>query len=121
MRVYKNLLFAYSFEIIVGLTTVILIIFFGSQALAFLAFFALRPLILDTIEISGEDNYWFISYQLMKYSIFIISFIIILFYIIYRYFLDNSFLWQHRDRIIILFPFLLLVHGILGLISLKGK
>jgi hypothetical protein len=120
MRVYKNLSFAYSFEIIVGLTTVLLIIFFGFPALSFLAFFALRPLLIETKEVSAEDHFWFISYQLMKYSIFVISFIIILFYIIYKFFLDYNFLWQHRDKIIMLFPFLLLVHGILGLFSLKG-
>ncbi len=121
MRVYNNLLFAYSFEVIVGLATVLLIIFFGPKALAFLAFFALRPLVIKTREVPAEDHFWFISYQLMKYSVFIVSFAVILFYIIYRAFLDSNFLWQHRDRLIVLFPFLLLVHGILGLISLKGN
>ena len=119
MKIYKNLLFAYSFEIIIGLTTTLLIIFWGPYAIGFLAFFGIRPLILETREISAQDNYWFLSYQLIKYSVFIISFIIIILYLIDNFFSKNDFLFQYRDRIITLFPILLLVHGILGLISLK--
>jgi hypothetical protein len=121
MKVYKNLLFAYSFEIMVGLTTTLLIIFIGSNAIGFIAFFAVRPLILDTKEISSGDDYWFVQYRLLKYSVLIISFIIIIYFLIYRFFLSNDFLFLHRDKIITLFPFLLSIHGILGLISLKGN
>jgi len=121
MKVYKNLLFAYSFESMVGFTTTILIIFFGSYALGFLAFFAVRPLVMETKEISAKDDYWFISYQLIKYSVFILSFSIIILYFLLIIIQDNEFLFRHRDRIIILFPFLVFVHGVLGLFSLKGN
>ena len=103
----------------IGLTTTLLIISLGSYALGFLAFFGIRPLILETKEISAQDDYWFLSYQLIKYSVFIISLIIIILYLIYEIFLEKNFLFLYRDRIITFFPLLLLVHGILGLISLK--
>ena len=119
MRIYKNLLFAYSFEIIFGLTTTLLVIFLVSYAIAFLAFFAVRPIILKTKEISAQDDYWFISYQLIRYSLFIISFIIIVLYVIYYFFLDKEFLFAYRDKIIVFFPLLLFIHGILGLFSLR--
>ncbi len=119
MKIYKNLLFAYSFEIMVGLTTTLLIIFWDHYAIGFLAFFGIRPLILKTREISIQDNYWFVSYQLIKCSVFVISFLIIILYIIYKLFLEKDFLFLYRDRIITLFPLLLLVHGILGLVSQK--
>lgn len=119
MRVYENLLFAYSFEIIFGLTTTLLIIFLGSYAIAFLAFFAVRPLILKTKEISAQDDYWYKSYQLIKYSLFIISFIIIVLYIIYQFFFNKESLFVHRDKIIMFFPLLLFIHGILGVISMR--
>jgi hypothetical protein len=121
MKIYKNLLFAYSFEAIIGLTTSLLIILFGAYALGFLAFLALRPLILETREITARDDYWFVSYQLMKYSIFIISFIIIGLYLVEKFVLGEDLLFLYRNRIIILFPFLLFVHGILGLFSLKDS
>lgn len=119
MKIYENLLFAYSFEKMVGFTTTLLIIFWGSYAIGFLAFFGIRPLILKTKEISVQDNYWFVSYQLIKYSLFIVSFFIIILFLIYKLFLEKEFLFLHRDRIITLFPLLLLVHGILGLVSQK--
>lgn len=121
MKIYKNLLFAYSFEIIIGLTTSLLIIFWGTYALGFLAFLALRPLILETREITARDDYWFVSYQLMKYSIFIISFMIIGLYFVDKFILEKDLLFIYRNRIIILFPLLLFVHGILGLFSLKNS
>ncbi len=121
MKVYKNLLFAYSFEIMVGLTTTLLIIFIGSNAIGFIAFFAVRPLMLDTKEISSGDDYWYVQYRLIKYSVFIVSFIIIITYLIYRLFLSNEIIFLQRDKIILMFPFLLFVHGFLGLISLKGN
>lgn len=102
-----------------GLTTTLLIIFLGSYAIGFLAFFAIRPLILKTKEISSQDDYWYISYQLLKNSLFSISFIIIGLYLIYYFFLDKEFLFVHRDKIIMFFPLLLFIHGILGLISLR--
>ena len=116
---YRNLLFAFSLEVIFGLITSLLIIIFGPNAIAFLVFFAIRPFMLEKEKISNQDEFWFYSFMLGKYALFILSLIIIGFYLVKQFLLPNEVLFNYRDRIIILVPFYLFVHGLLGLISKK--
>lgn len=118
---YKNLLFAYSFEIIFGLITSLLIIIIGPKAIAFLALFAIRPFVLEREKISNQDEFWFYSFQLGKYALFILSIIIIGFYLVDEFILSEDVLYNIRDRINVLVPFYLLVHGIIGLITQKNS
>ncbi|MCL5029777.1 MAG: hypothetical protein M1480_12265 [Bacteroidetes bacterium] len=117
---YKNLLFAYSLEIIFGLITSLLIIIIGPNAIAFLALFAIRPFILEREKISNQDKFWYYSFQLGKYVLFTLSIIIIGFYLINEFFLSTNALNNFRDRMIVLVPFYLLVHGIIGLIAKRN-
>lgn len=118
---YKNLLFAYSLEIMVGLITSLLIIIVGPNAIAFLALFAIRPFILERVKISNQDEFWFYSFQLGKYALFILSIIIIGIYLVNEFFLSEDVLYNFRDRINVLVPFYLLVHGIIGLITQRNN
>ena len=82
---YKNLLFAYSFEIMFGLITSLLIIIIGPKAIAFLAFFAIGPFILESEKISLQDEYWYQSFRLGKFALIILSIIIICFYLVVKH------------------------------------
>ncbi len=118
---YKNLPFAYSWEIIVGLITSLFIIIIGPNAIAFIALFAIRPLILEREKISNQNEFWYYSFQLGKYTLLILSIIIIGFYIVNEFILSEDLLYNIRDRISVLIPFYLLVHGILGLIIQRNN
>ncbi len=119
MKRYKNLSFAYSFEIITGFTITLLIIIWGPYTIALLSIFALRPFLLEVQNISPGDNYWYISYQLFKYTSIIIALCIIGIYFIDLFLLTENFLIENKERIIIVIPLFLLIHGILGLFSVK--
>ena len=114
---YKNLYFAYSIEIMFGLITSLLIIISGPMAISFLAFFAIRPFILKSEKLSPQDDYWYKSFRLGKLALIILSIIIIFFYLTSDFLLSNNVLNNYKERIIILIPLYLLVHGILGLIG----
>ena len=118
---YKNLLFAYSLEIVFGLITTFLIIIIGPKGIAFLALFAIRPFILEKEKISNLNEFWYYSFQLGKYALFILSVIIIGFYLINEFFLSENVLYNFRNRIIVLVPLYALIHGIIGLIIPENK
>lgn len=116
---YKNLVFAYSLEIMIGLVTSFLIIIIGPNAIAFIALFAMRPLILEREKISNQDKFWFYSFQLGKYTLFTLSIIIICFYLFNEFISSENILHNFRDRINLLIPLYLLVHGVIGLLFRK--
>jgi len=118
---YKNLFFAYSLEFLVGLITILLIIFVGPKSIAFLALFAIRPFLLEREKILPQDEFWFYSFQLGKVTLFVLSFIIIISYLIDEFLISENFLFSYRDRITIFVPLYLFLHGVIGLFSLRNK
>ena len=117
---YNNLFVAYSIEFVVVLLSIVLVILFGPKVIAFLALLALRPFILGREKLSDRDEFWHYSYTLGKYSLFLLAAIIIVFYFVNHFLLSNDIIFLFKDRIIILLPLFLFIHGILGLISLMN-
>ncbi|MCO6474226.1 MAG: hypothetical protein PHW27_08535 [Melioribacteraceae bacterium] len=118
---YKNLFFAFSLEFLLGLSITLLIVFLGPKSIVFLALFAIRPFILERENITSQDDFWFYSFQLGKISLLVLSLIIIVLYLIDELFVNEDFLFHYTDRIIVLIPFYLFLHGLFGLISLIIK
>ncbi|MEJ2105288.1 MAG: hypothetical protein P8X47_12040 [Ignavibacteriaceae bacterium] len=118
---YKNLQFAFSIEVMFGLITSILIITMGPSAIAFLALFAIRPFVLEKEKLSYKDDYWFSAFQIGKYSLMIISIIIICAYAVDALLLSGNLLNIFKERIILLVPLYMLIHGILGLFSQRNS
>lgn len=118
---YKNLFFSFSLEFLIGLIITLLIIFTGPKSIILLALVAIRPFILERENISPQDEFWFYSFQLGKITLFILSFVIIVFYLIDEFLLNENLLYNYRDRIIILLPFYLFLHGLVGLFSLRNR
>jgi len=119
---YKNLFFAFSLEIFFGLFTSILIIVLGFKAIAFLALSALRPLILAKEKISAQDEFWYKYFQLSKNSLIILSLLIILLSLFAEFIVNNNFLFENKDRFLhMLIPAYMLLHGLIGVLSLKNN
>ena len=114
---YKNLTTAYSLEILFGLITSLLIILAGPKAIAALAFFGLRPFLLERESLSSKDEYWFQVYQLGKYALFILSAMIIVMYLLNEFILSNGIITRCKEGVIILLPAYVFLHGIIGVIN----
>lgn len=115
---YKNLNIAFLIEIFVGFGCIITISLIGYKGLAALAILALRPLILEREKIDDEKLYLRFSYKVLSNSLLII-FLMIVFEIIIIQFIP---VWRTKlppieDLFIILIPFFLLTHGIVGFIN----
>ena len=118
---YKNLFFSFSIEFIFGLSTSLLIIFIGPKSIAFLALLAIRPFLLERENVTPQDEIWFYSYKLGKITLFMLSVIIIAFYMIDELLFNEDILFNFRDRIIVLLPLFLFLHGMVGLFSLRNR
>ncbi|QQS35634.1 MAG: hypothetical protein IPM56_15525 [Ignavibacteriales bacterium] len=118
---YKNMFTAYSIEIAAGVIIILLIYFIDPNLIFLLSLFALRPLLLEKIEISLEDKFWCVSYEIGKYSLIATSFVIIILFLINEFLIDTSSI--NSESLIILssiVPLYLLIHGITGLIFYKS-
>ncbi len=115
---YKNLTLAFLFEIVVGFGTILSISLLGYKGLAVLAVLALRPFILEQEQIKDEKLYLQFSYKVLSNSLIII-FLMIVFEIIIIQFIPN---WKAKlppleNLLIIIIPFFLLTHGVIGYIN----
>ncbi|HMN48107.1 MAG TPA: hypothetical protein PKD67_03135 [Ignavibacteriaceae bacterium] len=115
---YKNLTLAFLFEIVVGFGTILSISLLGYKGLAALAVLALRPFILEQEQIKDEKLYLQFSYKVLSNSLIII-FLMIVFEIIIIQFIPN---WKAKlppleNLLIIIIPFFLLTHGVIGYIN----
>lgn len=105
-------------EIFVGFGCIISISLIGYKGLSALAILALRPLILEREKIDDEKSYFRFSYKILSNSLFII-FLMIIFEIIIIQFIP---VWSAKlppvnELFIIIIPFFLLTHGIVGFIN----
>ncbi len=115
---YKNLNIAFLIEIFVGFGTVLSISLLGTKGLAALAILALRPFVLQKEKIEDSKSYLEFSYKILSNSLSII-FIMILSIIIILQFIP---VWKVKlpsieVMFIVLIPFFLLTHGVIGLIN----
>lgn len=119
---YKNLNIAFLIEIFVGFGTIISISLLGAKGLAALAILALRPFILQKENIDDSKSYLEFSYKILSNSLSII-FIMILSIIIILQFIP---VWKAKlppieVMFVVLIPFFLLTHGVIGIINLPAK
>ena len=119
---YKNLNIAFLIEIFVGFGTILSISLLGTKGLAALAILALRPFVLQKESIGDEKSYIEFSYKILSNSLSII-FIMIISIIIILQFIP---VWKAKlpsieVMFIVLIPFFLLTHGVIGIINLSAK
>lgn len=119
---YKNLNIAFLIEIFVGFGTVLSISLLGTKGLAALAILALRPFVLQKESIEDKKSYIEFSYKILSNSLSII-FIMIISIIIILQFIP---VWKAKlpsveVMFIVLIPFFLLTHGVIGIINLSTK
>jgi len=117
---YKNLNIAFLIEILVGFGTILSISLIGYKGLSALAILALRPFILEREKIDDEKSYLQFSYKILSNSLFIIFLMIISVLIIIQFIPDwNSKLPPTENILILVIPFFLLTHGVIGFIDLS--
>ncbi|MDP2363897.1 MAG: hypothetical protein Q8M94_09030 [Ignavibacteria bacterium] len=118
MKKYKNLQLAFLIEILIGFGTILSISLVGPKGIAALAMLALRPFVLDKENIQDQESYFQFSYKVLSNSLSII-FIMIFSIIIILQFIP---IWKAKlppveVMFIVLIPFFLLTHGVIGLIN----
>ena len=119
---YKNLNIAFLIEIFVGFGTVLSISLLGTKGLAALAILALRHKKKKKEIIEDKKSYIEFSYKILSNSLSII-FIMIISIIIILQFIP---VWKAKlpsieVMFIVLIPFFLLTHGVIGIINLSAK
>jgi len=119
---YKNLNVAFLIEIFIGFGTIISISLLGTKGMAALAILALRPFVLQKEKIDDSKSYLEFSYKILSNSLSII-FIMILSIIIILQFIP---VWKAKlppieVMFVVLIPFFLLTHGVIGIINLPAK
>lgn len=113
---YKNLFFAYSFELLLGLILSAALYFTGPKASVLLALLALRPFILEKEHAAPGDSYWFSCHLIAKYSVVTVCAVIILLYLIAWAFSISLSRENAAMITVMLMPLFLLVHGVFGLL-----
>jgi hypothetical protein len=117
---YKNLNFAFFFEIIIGFGTILSISLMGNKGIAFLALMALRPIFLKRENIKDEKLYWQFSYKIILNSTIVLSLMIISILIIVQFIpVWKVKLPSFEILLVELIPFFLLTHGVMGYINLS--
>ena len=117
---YKNLFLAYSTEVIVALLTLIFVTLLGVKAISFLALIALRRFILEREQLLPQNEFWYKSFNLGRNALIVLATIIILLSVFLDIANQYEFILENKDRVLLLIlPLYILIHGILGIISLK--
>ncbi|MBE0550890.1 MAG: hypothetical protein IH619_00730 [Ignavibacterium sp.] len=118
MKKYKNLQLAFLIEMFVGFGTILSISIIGPKGLAALAILALRPIILEKEIIKDEKTYFQFFYKIIQNSLSIIFIMIVSLIIIMQFIpLWNAKLPPSENLLVIILPFFLLTHGVIGLMN----
>jgi len=118
LKKYKNLQIAFLIEIFVGFGTILSISIIGPKALAALAVLALRPIILEKEIIKDEKTYFQFFYKIIQSSLSIIFIMIVSLIIIMQFIpIWSAKLPPSENLLVIILPFFLLTHGVIGLIN----
>lgn len=119
---YKNLKAAFLIEIFVGFGTIIMIAALGPKGLAALSIIGLRPIFLEREELKDPKSYYQMFYKILSNSLAII-FIMMLSLIIINLFIPvyKTKLPSVEILFMIILPFFLLTHGVIGFITASNK
>lgn len=118
---YKNLYIAFLFEIFVGFGTIISVGFLGTKGLAALTILALRSFFLEKESTQEKKTYLEFSYKILSNSLSIIFLMIISIIIILQFIpIWKAKLPPVEVIFVVLIPFFLLTHGVIGLINLSN-
>jgi hypothetical protein len=115
---YKNLNLAFLIEILVGFGTILSISLLGYKGLTALVLIALRPFLLEREQIKNDKLYWQFTYKILSGSLMIIFLMIISIFIIIQFIpVWRSKLPTTEILLIVIIPFFLLTHGVIGFIN----
>ena len=118
MKKYKNLQIAFLIEMFVGFGTILSISIIGPKGLAALAILAFRSIILEKEIIKDEKTYFQFFYKIIQNSLSIIFIMIVSLIIIMQFIpLWNAKLPPSENLLVIILPFFLLTHGVIGLMN----
>jgi hypothetical protein len=118
LKKYKNLQLAFLVEILVGFGTILSISLIGTKGLAALAILALRPIVLEKEIIRDDKTFFRFFYNTLMSSLSIIFIMIVLLIIIMQFIPQWSVkLPPTKFVLIIILPFFLLTHGVIGLFN----
>jgi hypothetical protein len=107
---------------LVGFGTILSISLIGPKGLAALAILALRPLILERENIEDTNSYFQLFYKILYSSLSIISIMMVSIFIITQFVpLWNDKLPSTEILFVIIIPFFLLTHGVIGYINSSAK
>jgi hypothetical protein len=113
---------AFLIEIFVGFGTILSISLLGTKGLTALAILALRPFVLPKESIQDKKSYLEFSYKVLSNSLSIIFIMIISIIIILQFIpIWESKLPSIEVMFVVLIPFFLLTHGVIGIINLSTK
>lgn len=110
------------FEIFVAFGTIISISIIGPKGLAALTLIAIRPIVLERQKIEDVKSYFEFSYKILFSSLSIIFIMIVSIFIIIQFIPE----WEAKlppinTMFILIIPFFLLTHGVIGLLNLSVK
>jgi hypothetical protein len=118
LKKYKNLQLAFLIEILVGFGTILSISLMGRKGLAALAILALRPIVLEKVIIKDEKIFFRFFYKTLMSSLSITFIMIVLLILIMQFIPEWSVKLPPTEiLLIIIIPFFLLTHGVIGLID----
>ncbi len=118
---YKNLYIAFLFEIFVGFGTIISVGLLGTKGLAALTILALRSFFLEKQSTQEKKTYLEFSYKILSNTLSIIFLMIISIIIILQFIpIWKAKLPPVEVIFVVLIPFFLLTHGVIGLINLSN-
>jgi cation transporter-like permease len=115
---YKNLNIAFLFEICVGFGTILSIALLGPKGIAALSLMILRPIMLEREKIENSKDYFKYFYKILSSSLTIIFIMIVSIIIIIQFIPSYKAKLPSIDILfIIILPFFLLTHGVIGIIN----
>lgn len=115
---YKNLNIAFLFEICVGFGTILSIALLGPKGIAALSLMILRPIMLEREKIKNSKDYFQYFYKVLSSSLTIIFIMIVSIIIIMQFIPSYKTRLPSIDILfMIILPFFLLTHGVIGIIN----
>ena len=118
MKKYKNLQLAFLIEVLVGFGTILSISLIGPKGLATLSILAVRLIVLEKEKTKDEKSYFQFFYKILMSSLSIIFIMIVLLIIIMQFISQWSVKLPPTEiLLIIILPFFLLTHGVIGLFN----
>ena len=116
---YKSLTQAFLYQTIVGFLSVIAISAIGGKGIFILALIGLRPFILQREKSSPQKKLWEMYYKIGKLSVVLTSLMIIATYLLAGIIFDVIII--NNDWFIVIIPFWVMTHGVIGIVHAGKK